>query len=53
MSTPDQNAAPGTAPVRVVVIEDELTITRAITDRLTAEGWRSPPPPTAPPACAP
>lgn len=39
MSTPDQNAAPGTAPVRVVVIEDELTITRAITDRLTAEGW--------------
>lgn len=39
MSTPDQNAAPGTAPVRVVVIEDELTITRAIADRLTAEGW--------------
>ncbi|ATG53184.1 DNA-binding response regulator [Brachybacterium vulturis] len=39
MSTPDKNAAPGTAPVRVVVIEDELTITRAITDRLTAEGW--------------
>ncbi|MDN5901234.1 MAG: response regulator transcription factor [Brachybacterium sp.] len=39
MSTSDQNAAPGTAPVRVVVIEDELTITRAIADRLTAEGW--------------
>src|SRR5699024_9723435 len=27
------------APVRVVVIEDEPTITRAIADRLTAEGW--------------
>lgn len=39
MSTPDLNAAPGTAPVRVVVIEDELTITRAIADRLAAEGW--------------
>ncbi|MGP9539446.1 response regulator transcription factor [Brachybacterium sp. AOP43-C2-M15] len=39
MSTPDQNAVPGTPPVRVVVIEDELTITRAIADRLTAEGW--------------
>ena len=39
MSTPDQTRSPGTAPVRVVVIEDELTITRAIADRLTAEGW--------------
>ena len=39
MPTPDQTAAPGTPPVRVVVIEDEPTITRAIADRLTAEGW--------------
>lgn len=37
MSTPDQAAA--APPVRVVVIEDEPTITRAIADRLTAEGW--------------
>src|SRR5699024_3311252 len=39
MSLPDKNAAPDTAPARVVVIEDELTITRAIADRLAAEGW--------------
>lgn len=39
MAIPDPTAAPGTAPVRVVVIEDEPTINRAITDRLTAEGW--------------
>ena len=39
MSTPEQNAALGASPVRVVVIEDEPTITRAIADRLTAEGW--------------
>lgn len=52
MSTPDQEeqfarpapagqsgSAPSSAPVRVVVIEDEPTITRAIADRLTAEGW--------------
>ena len=39
MSTPDQTSSSGTAPVRVVVIEDEPTITRAIADRLTAEGW--------------
>src|SRR5699024_6665922 len=51
MSTPDQadqSARPrpagqpggvsSPAPVRVVVIEDEPTITRAIADRLTAEG---------------
>ncbi|GAA1483367.1 response regulator transcription factor [Brachybacterium fresconis] len=37
MSTPDQAAS--SPPVRVVVIEDEPTITRAIADRLTAEGW--------------
>ncbi|MBP2383822.1 response regulator transcription factor [Brachybacterium sacelli] len=37
MSTPDQAAS--STPVRVVVIEDEPTITRAIADRLTAEGW--------------
>ncbi|MGP9693303.1 response regulator transcription factor [Brachybacterium sp. AOP25-B2-12] len=28
------------APTRVVVIEDEPTITRAIADRLAAEGWQ-------------
>src|SRR5690625_7527551 len=52
MSTPDQadqsarprqagqsGGASSPAPVRVVVIEDEPTITRAIADRLTAEGW--------------
>src|SRR5699024_7768891 len=39
MSLPDKNAAPATAPARVVVIEDELTITRATADRLAAEGW--------------
>ena len=38
MSTPDAQGRT-TAPVRVVVIEDEPTITRAIADRLTAEGW--------------
>src|SRR5699024_11397938 len=27
------------APARAVAIEDELTITRAIADRLAAEGW--------------
>lgn len=38
MSTPEtsRSSAP---PVRVVVIEDEPTITQAIADRLTAEGW--------------
>ncbi|MGP5051883.1 response regulator transcription factor [Brachybacterium alimentarium] len=38
MSTPDQ-AQSSAPPVRVVVIEDEPTITHAIADRLTAEGW--------------
>lgn len=38
MSTPDARGS-STPPVRVVVIEDEPTITRAIADRLTAEGW--------------
>lgn len=38
MSTPE--TSPSSAPpVRVVVIEDEPTITQAIADRLTAEGW--------------
>ena len=39
MPTPEKTAATGDSPVRVVVIEDEPTITRAIADRLTAEGW--------------
>jgi two-component system phosphate regulon response regulator PhoB len=39
MSTPDRSTAADSSPVRVVVIEDEPTITRAIADRLTAEGW--------------
>ena len=39
MSTPDRSSAADSSPVRVVVIEDEPTITRAIADRLTAEGW--------------
>ncbi|MBB5831084.1 response regulator transcription factor [Brachybacterium aquaticum] len=39
MSTPDRTAPSDTAPARVVVIEDEPTITRAIADRLAAEGW--------------
>lgn len=49
MSTPESSAVSGAAsasgpggpesPVRVVVVEDEPTITRAIADRLAAEGW--------------
>ncbi|MGY5764920.1 response regulator transcription factor [Brachybacterium sp. DNPG3] len=39
MSNPDTPASSSSAPVRVVVIEDEPTITRAIADRLAAEGW--------------
>lgn len=44
MSTPDSTApssspTAGADPVRVVVVEDEPTITRAIADRLAAEGW--------------
>ena len=39
MSTPDRSTSADSSPVRVVVIEDEPTITRAIADRLTAEGW--------------
>jgi DNA-binding response OmpR family regulator len=39
MSMPDRSTAADSSPVRVVVIEDEPTITRAIADRLTAEGW--------------
>ncbi|PMC76612.1 response regulator transcription factor [Brachybacterium sp. UMB0905] len=39
MSSTEQHSSSSPAPVRVVVIEDEPTITRAIADRLTAEGW--------------
>jgi DNA-binding response OmpR family regulator len=39
MSMPEQTAAARSRPVRVVVIEDEPTIARAVADRLTAEGW--------------
>ncbi|GAA1332981.1 response regulator transcription factor [Brachybacterium rhamnosum] len=39
LPAPSSSSAPGADPVRVVVVEDEPTITRAIADRLTAEGW--------------
>jgi DNA-binding response OmpR family regulator len=38
MSKPAESE-PHSTPTRVVVVEDEPTITRAIADRLTAEGW--------------
>ncbi|UEJ82853.1 response regulator transcription factor [Brachybacterium halotolerans subsp. kimchii] len=38
MSKPAETES-ASRPTRVVVVEDEPTITRAIADRLTAEGW--------------
>jgi DNA-binding response OmpR family regulator len=38
MSKPAESES-ANRPTRVVVVEDEPTITRAIADRLTAEGW--------------
>lgn len=39
-STSAESSDGSGAPTRVVVIEDEPTITRAIADRLAAEGWQ-------------